>query len=493
MRFGELLEAVGLECPANIHSRTVSAIVTDSRRVVKDCIFVCLSGSACDGHDYAEEAIRAGATVIVAEKVRGECVGGAAIILVDNTRHTASLLYNVWFSNPSEALKIIGVTGTNGKTSVASMLLEIFEANGHVCGFLGTVGYTSANRRKIFTDVGMTTPPPEILYSALAQMRDDGVEYVFMEVSSHALSQCRTDAISFEVAIFTNLTEDHLDFHKNMESYYKAKEKIFTQCRRAVINADDGSAGRLVRFFKENGIFFKTCSQKNGDFCALFKENAENGVKYLLKASEETHRAFLPLHGEFQIMNSLEAIATASLCGIEPESAISALAKINPIKGRMERFKGHEKQKIDIFIDYAHTPDALEKLLYSVRELREKKSRIVLVFGCGGEREREKRRAMGQIASRLADLTIITSDNSRREPTEEIIKQILKGIDKERPYAVIKDRREAIRLAIRQYCNDGDILVLAGKGHETYQIDGEGVHPFDEREIVRETFEELYS
>ncbi len=494
MRFGELLTGVGLECPANICDLTVTDIVTDSKRVVKNCIFVCLRGSTYDGHDFVQDAIEAGAAVVVAEKVRGECVGGAAIILVDNTRHTASLLYNEWFGRPTDTLKIIGVTGTNGKTSVATMLLEIFERTGHRCGFLGTVGYMSVGRKRLEDGIkpSMTTPSPEILYRALSRMKRDGAEYVFMEISSHALSQCRTDAIEFEAAVFTNLTEDHLDFHKNMEDYYKAKEKLFTQCRQAVVNVDDEAGGRLVRFLRGNGVFFKTCSQKDGDFCALLKKHTPSGMEYLLKTSEETHRVFLPLSGSFQVMNSLQALATATLCGVSLTNATAALGEMGGIKGRMERVFVHEKQSIDVFIDYAHTPDALQKLLLSVREFKSEESRIVLVFGCGGEREQEKRSVMGRIASRLADFTVITSDNSRGEKTSQIIAQILKGIDKEKPYAVIEDRAEAIERAIREYTRVGDILVLAGKGHETYQIDSKGIRPFDEREIVGKALKELY-
>lgn len=498
MRFGELLSGAGLECPDGISTLTVSGIVTDSRRVIKDCIFVCLSGSVYDGHDYIESAVEAGAAVIVAEKVRGECVGGAATILVENTRHTASLLYSVWYGEPAKDLKIIGVTGTNGKTSVASMLLEIFESAGHECGFIGTVGCFSKNKTELLWDEGrasnMTTPSPDMLYRALARMRDDGVEYVFMEVSSHALAQCRTDAISFEAAVFTNLTEDHLDFHKNMEEYYRAKEKLFTQSRRAVVNIDDTAGRRLVRSLEENGGFFKTCSLTKGDFCALVtRKNGANGTEYILKTPDGAYRVSLPLCGDFQVINSLEAAATALVCGVPAETVVSALEGIVGVRGRMEALRLHKAQDIHVFIDYAHTPDALEKLLLSVRDFREAGSRIVLLFGCGGEREREKRRLMGQIASRLADFVVVTSDNSRGEPTVDIISQVVKGIDKEKQYAVIENRREAIERAIREYTRPGDILILAGKGHETYQIDAEGKHPFDEREIVRQIFGELYS
>ncbi len=497
MRLDKLLFAAGLECPDGIGDINVSEIVTDSKKVIKNCIFVCICGSLYDGHDYIKDAIDAGAAVIVAEKVRGECVGGAAVILVENTRHTASLLYSVWYGEPAADLKIIGVTGTNGKTSVASMLLEIFEKAGKCCGFLGTVGYLSAGRKTILCDKGssnMTTPDPKTLYQALDIMRSDGVEYVLMEVSSHALAQCRTDAICFDIAVFTNLTEDHLDFHKNMEDYYLAKEKLFTQSRRAIVNTEDTAGRRLVRSLREKNIAFKTCSLSEGDFCACFlSEKETDGIEYVLKSAEGEHRVFLPLLGNFQAINSLEAIAVASLADIPMDTVLDALSTLPSIKGRLESVKAHEKQDFHVFIDYAHTPDALEKLLLSVRGFKTKESRIVLLFGCGGEREREKRRTMGQIASKLADLVIITSDNSRGEDTSKIIADILKGIDKEKKYTVIEDRRDAIERAIKEFVRKGDILLLAGKGHETYQIDGNGVHQFDERKIVAEALTKLYA
>lgn len=492
MRIKELLYEAGLECPEGLEDRITSGIVTDSRKVTKDCIFVCISGTRSDGHDHICEAIETGAAVIVAEKVRGVCVGGAVTILVDNTRLAASLLYSAWYKMPARGMNIIGVTGTNGKTSTALMLLEIFEAAGYPCGFLGTVGCYSVSRRKI-ADAEMTTPDPETLYSSLAEMRRDGAEYVFMEVSSHALVQCRADAIEFDTAVFTNLTEDHLDFHRDMESYYRAKEKLFTLCRRAVVNVDDEAGRVLFRSLSDRGIETKSCSSDKGDFCALLpKMRGAEGTEYALKTVNGIYRIFLPLAGEFQIMNSLEAIAVALMHGIPIEKIKKALEKIKLISGRMERLVAHPKQNFDIFIDYAHTPDALEKLLNSIRGFRADGSRIVLLFGCGGEREKEKRKLMGQIASRLADTVIITSDNPRGEDPDLIISDILKGIDKEREYTVIKNRREAIERAISEYVRAGDVLVLAGKGHETYQITKNGKTVFDEREIVSEVLRRLY-
>lgn len=498
MTFYELMSGAGLECPRELWDREVSAIVTDSRKATKDCIFVCLRGSRYDGHDHIEQAIEAGAAVIVAEKVRGVREGGAALTFVNNTRLCASLLYNEWFGRPSDDLTIIGVTGTNGKTSVTNMLYSIFDDAGYPCALIGTLGIYSRGKRMdggALSVSNMTTPDPERLYGALAQMRQDGVRYVFMEVSSHALVQCRTDAIEFDSAVFTNLSEEHLDLHGDMESYYRAKEKLFLQSRRSVVNIDDVAGRRLFRSLEGKNAINISCSRSDGDFCAFGEEYSErDGIKYLLKSPNGEYRVSLPnFCGEFQVMNSLEAAAVAMSYGISPSGVLSSFEKMSGVKGRMERVIAHKDQKIDIFIDYAHTPDALERVLLSAKALkRDAKSKIVLLFGCGGERDRGKRRIMGQIASRLSDLVVVTSDNSRGEDPSGIIGEILGGIDKEKPYAVIPDRKDAIERAVCEYTNEGDLLLLAGKGHECYEIDRGGVRPFDEREILRDALKRLY-
>lgn len=496
MNFESLLGAIGLECPQELWGKEVSRIVTDSTKVCEDCIFVCIRGSRFDGHDHIVEAMEAGAKVIVAESVRGKREGGAALTLVNNTRLCASLLYNEWYGRPADCMKIIGVTGTNGKTSVSCMLKALFESAGYFCALIGTLGIYSGERRlgdRSLSTSNMTTPDPETLYSALAQMKQDGVEYVFMEVSSHALAQCRTDAIEFDCSVFTNLSRDHLDFHSDMESYYKAKEKLFAHSRQAIVNSDDTAGRRIVRFLQEQGVSLGSCSRTEGDFCALFERyGTPCGIEYLLKYAEGECRVSLPnFLGEFQIMNSLEAAAVALTYGIPPSTVERAFKNMAGISGRLERVTVHKNQNIDIFIDYAHTPDALERLLRSVRELKRGGGRMIVLFGCGGDRDRSKRREMGQVASRLADVVIVTSDNSRSEDPKQIFADILKGIDKEKEFTVIEDRRMAIERAIKEYARAGDTLILAGKGHERYEIDSHGVHAFDERRIVREVYNDL--
>lgn len=492
MCFEELLLPLGLQCPKDLFGVSVSKITTDSREVTQNSIFICVKGKDDDGHRYIKDAIDAGAKVIVAENVRNECVGGAVLLYARNTRGVASLLYNLWYNDPVSKMKFIGVTGTNGKTSVTYMLLRILEAAGYKTGFIGTVGCLSVGGKSLNADGNMTTPSPKELYRILKEMSEDGVEYVVMEISSHALAQCRTDAITFEVAVFTNLTEEHLDFHNDMEDYYNAKKKLFLQAKSAVVNIDNSAGKRLYSFLGEQAIVKKSCSRKEGDFCALNAKCTLYGIEYILikdnnKCNAQTVRS--SVLGEFQVMNSLEAIAAAELCGVDTLISSRALENIGMISGRLEKISA-EIDDIDVFIDYAHTPDALETLLRSVKAMQPKGSRIILVFGCGGDRDKGKRKIMGQIASRLTDFTVVTSDNPRRESPMEIIKDILKGIDKEKEFAVTESRREAIFDAIVRYARKNDTVVLAGKGHETYEITAQGKRPFDERGMARSALAE---
>ena len=487
MRLGTLFGIAGLECPKEAEEIEIRNIVTDSRRVEKGSLFVCLRGMSTDGHEYMDDAIRSGASVIVAEQVRDVCVGGAAaFIMLDNTRKVAALLYNAYYDEPVKKMKIIGVTGTNGKTSVTYLLYEIFRRAGFRTGLLGTVCRLSAFGRVLlpknegFT-ANMTTPDPDELYRMLAEMAKDGVEYVFMEVSSHALSLGRVEAIDFDSGVFTNLTQDHLDFHGTMDEYYKAKSRLFLRCRQALINTG-GEYGKRLALTSPCPFF--TCSVTEGDFYASnVSYRGVLGVSYILKSPYGDIEIESPMMGSIAVENTLMSAALALSYGISKETVVSAISEIRGVAGRMEKID-IETDEFSVIIDYAHTPDALEKLLRTVHSIKPRYGHIILIFGCGGERDRGKRRLMASIASRYADLVIVSSDNSRGEDPEQIFADILKGIDKERPFTVIKDRRAAIERAV--VCAvDGDIIVLAGKGHEKYEIDAEGRHPFDEADIVK--------
>ena len=480
MRLGELFDRAGLRCPDEHKNIEITEVVTDSRKATEGCIFVCIEGHNTNGHDHINEAVKNGAVVIVAEQVRDGCVGGAAIVEIDNTRRAAALLYNAQCDDPSKKLKIVGVTGTNGKTSVCFMLESIFLAAGIPCAVIGTLGCRILGCNTRLCRGGLTTPDASELYPLLAHLRDEGIEYVFMEVSSHSLVLSRVEGVTFECGVFTNLTRDHLDFHKSLEEYFLAKASLFKKCKRGFVNVDDAFGKRLLTMYR--GIF--ACSQKNGDATATEIECNLEGTGYTLGYKDKKYRIDVGALGDFTVMNYLEAAAVALELGISAEHVCGGLSRFFGVAGRMQRVI-HSHGHFEVIIDYAHTPDALERTLLNARALRQRSGRIIALFGCGGDRDRGKRKQMGQIASRLADFTVITTDNPRSEPPEAIISDILKGIDKEKPHKVLISRRKAIEYALG-IAREGDILLLCGKGHEKYQMTAEGKQPFDEEAIVRE-------
>ena len=490
MRIDELFGRAGIDYPQSMSDIDVKEIITDSREASDGALFICICGATQDGHEHIGEAIQKGTKVIVAEHVCDDGVGGAATIYVENTRRAAALLYNSWYKDPAKDMTLVAVTGTNGKTSVSYLLREIFEFAGYRCGLIGTLSSFSIgeNIRVARGDslANMTTPDPSELYRELAIMRDDGVDFVFIEATSHALAYSKLDALRFDTAIFTNLTQDHLDFHGDMERYFTSKSKLFDMCDRAVINIDDKWAGRLIDGAACRKIY--TASTKSAaDFSAAdIESRGIDGSEYTLRSRMGEGVLKIRLIGGFFVSNSLLAAGVALLYGIPIELIGAALSSVEGIDGRMERVK--TESGAAIFIDYAHTPDALERMLVTLKSAKGVLGRLILVFGCGGDRDRTKRSEMAHIASRIADVVIVTSDNSRSEAPEQIFADILRGIDKEKQYFVIEDRRAAIELAMR-ISKEGDVIALAGKGHERYEIDRTGRHPFDEREIVKEIYE----
>ena len=482
MTAGQLFGAAGIAYPPHIADISISRIVTDSREACRDCIFICLSGHNTDGHKYIQDAINKGAVVIVAEQVRDECVGGAAIIKVENTRRAAAKLYNIQCGINTLDLHIVGVTGTNGKTSVCAMLESIFLAAGVRCAVMGTTG-CRVGGRQIEGGGGLTTPDVHELFPLLAKIAGEGVGYVFMEVSSHALAQHRVDGICFEWGVFTGLTRDHLDFHNDMEDYFLTKASLFSACGGGIINIDGAYGKRLADMYPH----CVTCSVGGeGDFCATDVKYSPRGCEYKLKHRGGELPVSTSALGDFSAPNSLLAAVTALQMGIDQAAVIGGLSRFCGAEGRMERVV--TDAPFEVIIDFAHTPDALERALKSASYLRGDGGRVIVVFGCGGDRDRGKRREMGGIASRLADEVVVTSDNPRSERREDIITDILRGVDKERPYKVIVSRRDAIEYALG-VARQGDVVLLAGKGHERYEIDTEGKHFFDEREIVRTAIE----
>lgn len=454
-------------------------VTCDSRKVKKGFAFVCINGFSSDGHDFAKSAVDAGAAVIIAEKP----TGAPCEVIVEDTHKAYAQMSANYFGNPSGSFKLIGVTGTNGKTSVTYMLKQIIESKGFKTGVIGTIQNMVGD--KIIEAVN-TTPDAYGLNALFAEMRDAGCQYVIMECSSHALDQKRIFDLDFEVAAFTNLTQDHLDYHKTMDNYFDAKCKLFSMCKNAVINIDDAYGKKLT----EN-VSCQLLTYATQDRAATYSANGINmrpdGIEYEMVSDFTIKRIKLKTGGKFSVYNSLCAAVCAKALGFTEEEIASSLEKLEGVKGRAEVVR--TGRDFTMIIDYAHTPDGLENVLSTFKEL--KKGRLVCLFGCGGNRDATKRPVMGSIASKLSDFVIVTSDNPRQEEPDLIIKDILEGMKNSKtPYIVIENRVDAIKYAV-QNAKSNDIIVLAGKGHETYQILKTGKIHLDEREVIAEALAEL--
>jgi len=453
----------------------IEKIVIHSSKLCKGCLFVCIKGSNYDSHKDIALAISSGCSAIVSEEHFD--TASVPCFTVENTRLALSYIFDNFYGNPSSKLKIFGVTGTNGKTTVANMLKSIYDAAGKKTGIIGTL------------TGDLTTPDPEDLYRILSEMSDSGIEYVFMEASSHALHLNKLAPIRFRYGIFTNLTPEHLDFHNNIEEYFRAKSKLFSMSDNAVINLDDKFGIRLKDLAKYNTVFYSAKSE--ADFMAKdVSLLSHSGVSYSFRTKDRMCKINSTVPGEFTVYNTLAAASCAYDDGISTDIIRLAMSSFKGVRGRLERVI-LPRTDFQVYIDFAHTPDALSNVLETVRNFIGNKRRLTLLFGCGGDRDKTKRPVMGAIASRLADQVIITSDNSRSEDPDEIIRQIMRGIDKERPYTVIRDRKEAIEFAIST-AKPGDVILLTGKGHEDYEIDSSGKHPFNERDIVYKAVEKYY-
>jgi UDP-N-acetylmuramoyl-L-alanyl-D-glutamate--2,6-diaminopimelate ligase len=457
----------------------VLGVAADSRRVGAGDLFVTIRGARFDGLAHAEEALARGAVAIVSDRPAPPGVA-APWITVAAPRRALALLAAALHGNPAEKLVLAAVTGTNGKTSTTTLLEAILARRYGAAGFLGTVGYRTG-RRSIEAD--RTTPEAPLIQELLAEMVEDGTRAAAMEVSSHSLALDRVEGCRFDVAVFTNLTRDHLDFHGDMESYYQAKKRLFALRKPgacAVINVDDSFGARLLAEVAPPSASFSP----SGGAAEFRAENGRcdlSGVAFELAYPGGRLPIASPLLGRFQLSN-LAGAATAGLClAIPPADVAAAIAKVDNVPGRLERVEAG--QAYTILVDYAHTPDALERLLQAVRELTDRK--ILLVFGCGGDRDRGKRAPMGEIAGRLADIAIATSDNPRSEDPEAILRDVEAGLTASgaTKYLKIADRGEAIRQAI-ELANPGTVVVIAGKGHETTQVIGAREIPFDDRKVA---------
>ncbi len=465
----------------------VTGVTADSRRVEPGNLFVAVEGYAADGHDFIAEAVRRGALAIVFEKESyAEVIPDqvSAIRVADSRRAAAEIAAQYW-DYPSDDLVLVGITGTNGKTTTAFLVDSIFRAAGASTGLLTTPARFICGDQ---LDAKLTTPSSIELQRLLAQMREAGTTHVTMEVSSHGLAQGRTWMCKFDGAIFTNITQDHLDFHADLEDYFAAKLRLFTdyvelaepnKAAVAAVNADDVFGERIIRQTSARTVTYGLDREAQVTACRI--RLGASGTDFVLALPDcEPTGVKLNLPGSFNLYNALAAAACGWGLGVEPEAIVTGLEQLGGVAGRFERID--EGQDFTVIVDYAHTPNALENVLQAARGLAP--VRLLCVFGCGGDRDAGKRPQMGQIATSLGDFTIITSDNPRSEDPEAIIDQIRTGAVGD-GYMIQPDRRRAIFTAV-QRCQPGDILVIAGKGHETYQIIGDQRTAFDDREVARE-------
>ena len=467
MRLSELMKREDLP----VADCEVTGLTCDSRRVEPGSVFVCIRGVQQDGHRYAADALEKGAALVVTEEPQGL----AREITVASTRLEWAHMCARWFGEPAKKLHLIGVTGTNGKTTVTWLLRTVLTACGHKVGLIGTIQNMIGER---VLPSAHTTPDPYDLQSMLALMVAEGCTYAVMEVSSHALCQDRVEGLTFDAGIFTNLTQDHLDYHGTMEAYMQAKRRLFFQSKLAVMNADDAWQPKMAEGVPCPVHTFAV--KADADYRATDVCHHPDGVDFVLRTGTVALRAHLGIPGQFSVYNALAAASCLAALGFPLASVTEALAGAPGVKGRAEIVPCD--RDFTVVIDYAHTPDGIENICRTLKECCA--GRLVTVFGCGGDRDRTKRPKMGRIAAQCSDALVVTSDNPRSEDPHAIIEDILVGVREENtPYVVVENRVQAIRYAL-EHAQPGDTVLLAGKGHETYQILADGVIHLDEREVV---------
>ncbi len=451
----------------------ITSLVVDSRKATPGAVFVAVRGERVDGHAFVDAAVRRGATAVVVEESRAQNVpAGVTAILVPESRRALSIIAATFYGDPSHNLDVLGVTGTNGKTTTTRMIASILETSGRPCGVIGTVGAEFRDKK---WDLENTTPLPPELHSLFAQMRELGAWAVAMEVSSHALVLDRVEDVRFRVAALTNITRDHLDFHQTLEAYAAAKHRLFSLAAAAVLNVDDEHGERWLTQTRGRIPTLTYSLRANADLVASQIETYASGSEFNVDGTQM--RIHLP--GLFNVHNALAAIGVAVTLGIDLATCAKGLDALERVRGRMEHVSGGD---VDVVVDYSHTPDSLENALIALRETTPHK--LAVVFGCGGDRDRGKRPEMGRIAASYADRIYVTSDNPRSEKPEAILAEIEIGIGTH-PHVREVDRRKAIHRAIEE-AEPGDVVLIAGKGHETYQIIGEQTLPFDDAEVAHD-------
>ncbi len=478
MKLDDLLWGTGIRPETINPDKEISAITCDSRRVEEGCLFVCIAGTAVDGHQYAAQAEADGAAAIVVQRD----MGLRTQLMTKDTRAAWAQICANWFGHPASQLRMVGVTGTNGKTTVTTLIKSMLEHAGHKVGLVGTIHNMVGSR---VLPAQHTTPDSYDLQSMLALMVAEGCDYCVMEVSSHALDQQRVAGCEYELGLFTNLTQDHLDYHGTMENYMLAKKRLFSLCRAGIVNLDDAWAAPLTEGVPCELLSYSVRSDE-GDYVARNVRYRTDGVDFELVGVGQIGRVHMQIPGQFSVYNGLAAATACLALGMPFSQVVEALSSASGVKGRAEVVP--TGRDFTVVIDYAHTPDGLENICSTLKQCST--GRLVTLFGCGGDRDKTKRPLMGAIAARLSDYLIITSDNPRSEDPAAIIADILAGLtDSTTPYTVVENRSEAIRFAIAN-AQPGDTILLAGKGHETYQILGTGTIHLDEREVVAESLAE---
>lgn len=485
MKLSEIAQKSEMIIPQELEDLEIAGICYDSRKAGPGNIFVCIKGFKTDGHKYAAAAAANGASLIVAQDPVE--VEGTPVIYAEDTRKALSSLSAGFFGHASDEMLVFGVTGTNGKTTITYLLRDIVEYQGKECGVLGTIAYVYGGETH---ESPNTTPESFELQRMFRDMKSRcSVDVCAMEVSSHSLALSRVDDIAFDYSIFTNLTPDHMDFHTDFEDYYQAKKKLFLQTSKmCVINIDDEYGKRLFGELTEAGIPAKSCAidDRNADYSIEIIESSGAGTSGRMYAGNSLLGDIrINTPGRFSVSNAMCAAAASLEAGFPWEAVSGGIGRIKGVAGRFEKVEN--SKGITVIVDYAHTPDALNKVLLTAREFTE--GRIITVFGCGGDRDRTKRPLMGQTAGDLSDVCVVTSDNPRTEDPDFIISEIIPGIEGTAcSYTVQPDRRLAIKEAVGMW-QKGDTVVIAGKGHEDYQIIGTTKHHFDDRETAAQIIE----
>lgn len=484
MKLHDLLQHLHLLVPYQGTNPEITSIENDNRKVQKGSLFICIKGYTVDGHDFAESAVKNGAAAVLAERALPLSV---PVIVVNDTTRAMAVLADAFYQHPTKKLHLIGITGTNGKTTTSHLIEKIFSDVNRCTGLIGTM-YTKIGDQKFETK--NTTPESLVLQKGFKQMLEKGVDTAIMEVSSHALHMGRVHGCDYDIAVFTNLTQDHLDYHKTMEDYRQAKSLLFSQLgntfdankpKFAILNADD-PASDLYRK-STAAIVYTYGIDNNADFHARNIHMTSAGTSFEIVIKEKSYSIHIQLIGKFSVYNVLASIATAFVSGIPMEKIIESIESVKGVDGRFELVNAG--QNFTVIVDYAHTPDSLENVLKTIQSFADKK--IFVIVGCGGDRDKTKRPLMAEIACRYATDPIFTSDNPRSEDPLTILKDMEDGV-LGKSYITIPDRKEAIVTAVNQAAA-GDVILIAGKGHETYQIIGSNVYDFDDRLVAREAIE----